>query len=245
MATMVVIVVIAVWITIGMVIGLVEARHGHWSKMWVLGVILGPLLIPLAVQARRGEVETGSRPIGEGQPRAGEFDVLVGIDGSAPSVAAAITAADWFGPRLGRLTLAAVLDFDTATPHDDSLLHPGPWAEEAAAEAALQATVRMISEQRDVQSAAVLLAGRPADALDSYALEHGFDAVAVGRRGRGLSKALLGSCASQLAGRTHLPVLLVPDPGTTPPGSAAGGHGGTAAVMTEGARRHAQNRTRH
>lgn len=43
-------------------------------------------------------------------------------------------------------------------------------------------------------------------------LETAYDVIVVACRGRGLSKLLLGSCASRLACKTTVPVLLIPGP---------------------------------
>ena len=58
---------------------------------------------PVQLAAIRRERET-STPI----------SVLVGVDGSVEAGAAACTVVELFGPRLGHLMLAAVIDFDAA-----------------------------------------------------------------------------------------------------------------------------------
>jgi len=42
-----------------------------------------------------------------------------------------------------------------------------------------------------------------------FAASEDYEVVAVGHRGRGASKSLLGSVASQLAKETEVPVLIV------------------------------------
>jgi nucleotide-binding universal stress UspA family protein len=219
--SMAVVLVIVAWVAVGAITGLVEARHGHWSKSWVLGAVLGPFAVPLAIHTHRREPRV-TRTLAVGDAGAGSVDVLVGVDGSAASMAAAAKAAAWFGTQLGRLTLAAVLDLDTAAPHADSVLQPEAWAEETSAEDALQAARRVVRETAAIEPASVVLAGRPADVLEAYAADHGFDVIVVGSRGRGFSKALLGSCASRLAGRTHVPVLLVPASAAAPSAPSPG-----------------------
>ena len=54
-----------------------------------------------------------------------------------------------------------------------------------------------------------LLHGHPAAALTKYATEGGYAMIAVGTRGAGITKAILGSAATQLAENSRLPVLLV------------------------------------
>ena len=53
----------------------------------------------------------------------------------------------------------------------------------------------------------IILSGRPADALTEFALRDGYELLVVGRRGRGASKAILGSTAAQLAS-APIPVLV-------------------------------------
>src|SRR5690606_10680254 len=134
-------------------------------------------------------------------------DLLIGIDGSRASLAAAETAVRLFGPRVRRVTLATVLDIETATPHGDSLLNPEPWPEEVAARDGLAAAVASLKAATGYEAGSVLLAGPPADALERHALDEEYEVIVVGRRGRGLARTLLGSCASALASRTNVPVL--------------------------------------
>ncbi len=54
----------------------------------------------------------------------------------------------------------------------------------------------------------VILAGRPADALVTYARRHAIDLLVVGARGRGLSERLLGSVADQLVRTPDVLVLV-------------------------------------
>jgi len=52
------------------------------------------------------------------------------------------------------------------------------------------------------------VSGSPADALGRLAEEGGYDLLAIGARGRGASKALLGSVATRLARGTGVPVFI-------------------------------------
>lgn len=209
-------VVVVAWVVLGAVIGLVDGRHGHWSKSWILGAILGPLAIPLAMSSRRDEARALPVQLHQQPARQGALNVLVGVDGSPASYAAAATAAAWFGPQIGQLAIAAVLDFDTAAPHAGSILAPEPWEEETKARAALESVADMLSQRLGFTPTTLILPGSAADALEAYALEHGYDTLVVGCRGRGLSKSVLGSCATRLARRTQVPVLLVPEVAPAP-----------------------------
>lgn len=66
-----------------------------------------------------------------------------------------------------------------------------------------------------VKAGSVILAGAPADALERYAAEKGYEVLVIGCHGKGLSKLELGSCASTLACKTTVLVMLIPAPPTT------------------------------
>ena len=123
---------------------------------------------------------------------------------------AAVQAIGFFGPRVRRVTLATVLDVDTVAPHADSTLYPEPWPEEQAALDDLDRAVRSLEADFAIKPGSVLLAGAPADALERYAIDEGYEVLVIGCRGKGLSKLLLGSCASTLPGKARVPVLLIP-----------------------------------
>jgi nucleotide-binding universal stress UspA family protein len=96
---------------------------------------------------------------------------------------------------MGRLTLASVVTFDESTQARRD--------EERAIEL-LEAAAGPIERA----PGCVLLSGQPADALIRHATEEGYDLLAIGRRGRGASKALLGSTASRVT-NAPIPVLIV------------------------------------
>ena len=124
--------------------------------------------------------------------------MLVGIDGSPEAVAALHSAVELFAPIIGRLTLAIVQDFDTAskTPRETD-------------GKAMELVERAASSVDAQRPSAVILTGRPADALIRYATDEGYEVISIGRRGRGASKAVMGSTASRLANGADVPVLVV------------------------------------
>lgn len=198
---------LVVWVTIGVAVGLFEARRGHWSRLAVLTGILGPFAVPLALGWHRRGHSVAPRTVVEGKRGSGEIDVVIGIDGSPESLAAARAATDLFGTRLGRVAVACVIDIESAEHDEGSELYPKPWEEEQAARGYLAAAAHAIEGRLGARPDGVLLAGNPAEALESYALEGAYDFVIVGPRGRGLSKLVFGSCASRLAERGRVPVL--------------------------------------
>lgn len=57
-----------------------------------------------------------------------------------------------------------------------------------------------------------IVAGQPASALLDLVEEEDVDLVAIGRRGRGLSRAVLGSAAATVSTDARCPVLLAGPP---------------------------------
>ncbi len=204
-----IITLVIAWILIGALLGIHESRRGHWHWLWLLGAMAGPFAIPLYRQIEQNE--RLSRPItlraGTRRDHPG-LRVLAGIDGSDASVLAARRAADLLGARLGDLTLAAVADFEISETLPPE---PGPAdTRDVGYATALAEAARELDRWLSFEPATVLLVGRPATALVEYAGREGFDLIAVGTSGHGLTKRVLGSCASQLTRETSVPVLLVP-----------------------------------
>ncbi len=205
--------IVIAWVLIGALLGIHESRRGHWHWLWLLGAMAGPFAIPLYRQIEQNEQL--SRPItiqpGTRQSHPG-VRLLAGIDGSEASVLAARAAADLLGTRLGDLTLAVVADFEIS-----ETLPPDPRpadTSDTVYAAELAAAARQLDQWLSFEPATVLLAGRPATALVEYAIQEHFDLIVVGTSGRGFTKRVLGSCASQLTHETTVPVLLMPAPGT-------------------------------
>jgi nucleotide-binding universal stress UspA family protein len=188
------------WCAIGTVISIWMRRRGHELFMWAyLGVVLGPLVLPLAVQAIARERHVAATPVRRAPANDGRLGVIVGIDGSPESLAAAQSAAALLGDRIGRLTLAAVVDYDRADARSPEGRRE---ADAHLAEAAHAIAFAFGTPER------VTLVGLPAAALERAAVESGADLLVVGHRGRGASRALLGSVATRLASGTGVPVLI-------------------------------------
>ena len=196
-------VIAALWVAIGVTASLVMGRRGHSSFTWlVLGAVLGPLVIPIGMSAVRAESRhprAQARLTQEGERGPGRVDVLVGIDGSVQSAAALRAAVDLFADRIGRITLAGVIDYDSA-------ISGRPWGTERLAIDELERLAAMVE---DPKPSTALLVGDPAAALAKHAAEDGYELLVVGRRGHGASKALLGSTAMKLGRGTDVPVLVV------------------------------------
>jgi nucleotide-binding universal stress UspA family protein len=189
----------AVWVAIGVTLAVVMGRRGHSAFEWlIVGAVLGLLALPLAWISVRDERDSQARELVGGVRSAGPIDVLVGIDGSIESQSALTAAAELLGTRIGRLTLAGVIHFDTtSTQARDN------------EQRAIELLERAASSVDVHHAGTILLAGQPADALMKLASQEAYHIIAVGRRGSGASKAFLGSTASQLANGSDVPVLIV------------------------------------
>jgi nucleotide-binding universal stress UspA family protein len=187
------------WVAIGVVAAIVIGRRGHAPFTWlILGTVLGPLVLPLALARDR---DAAALPMGSNAGEwVGPVDVLVGIDGSRQSNQAVAAALHLFGDRLGRLTLAAVVDYDAAL---GGAVAPG----QREARRALEEVQNSLNAS--LSSDTVVLSGVAGEVLLAHAQAGGYDVIAVGRRGRGASKAIIGSVASSLSRTSTTPVLIV------------------------------------
>ncbi len=195
--------VAAAWLVIGLVLSIVMGRRGHDGLGWlVLGALLGPFGIVLAIDAQRHDERLDPKPLAGPVPAtvgAGPVDVLVGYDGSLESAGVTHAVVDLLGDRLGRLTVVTVVPYGSL-PAQERL------ARERLAPLADRTPGRV--------PVLAILHGHPSAALRESASEGGYDLIAVGTRGAGLTKGILGSAASELAADSKVPVLLV----------GAGGH---------------------
>jgi nucleotide-binding universal stress UspA family protein len=197
---------------IGFVLAIVMGRLGHSSYAWgLLGLLLGPIALLLALVEVRNERPWWTRLVASGDPGGGPVDVLVGIDGSPESAAATTAVLELLGGRVGRLTLVAVTDLDDsyAGREERVRLHGELERQAEAVRAWLEEREGPVQARQTVVPELKLTAGRPAATLDTIAAEDGYDLLVVGARGAGLSKVLLGSVASRLAARASVPVLVV------------------------------------
>jgi nucleotide-binding universal stress UspA family protein len=190
----------AAWLAVGVVLAVAMGRRGYDPFVWwLLGTVLGPVAIMVAVVSahRRGH----GAPVHQGAfPARGRVDLLVGLDGSTHAALALQAALDLLGERLGRVALATVLPLDDSTQRrlDTS----------AALERLEDAAATFVRDGRGGRPRIVLLSGRPADELERLAMDERYDLLVVGARGAGISTALLGSTATTLAARGRVPVLV-------------------------------------
>jgi nucleotide-binding universal stress UspA family protein len=197
---------ILAWVAFGVALAVFMRRRGHDLFPWLLpGVVFGPLLLPYARGRLRNERPTGVQVLGEGGDRGGTIDVLVGIDGSPESRAAMRDALHILGTRVGRFTLATVVDYETAAP-DRELRSDRSWHDPRVGLAADLATLAAMVPS--AHAGTIFLTGQPARALAEYAHRNGYELIVVGPRGKGLSHVVLGSVASDLARGAKVPILI-------------------------------------
>jgi nucleotide-binding universal stress UspA family protein len=194
-------VLLVAWITTGLIIAVAMRRRGHRLVPWlVMGAAFGPLTASLAGDAAAHEGEIHPELLDTGDCGPGQVDVLVGCDGSAHSEAALSRVVELLGDRICRLTLATVVDYDTA----------GGGKMWDHVNASARATLATSASRSPVPvTSTVVLNGAAADALAGYAATEGYDVLVAGTRGHGLSRAVLGSVAARLSRVTGVPVLLV------------------------------------
>ena len=192
-STLILVVAVA-WLSIGLTLSLVMGRRGHDAFGWlILGTLFGPLGAIFAVEAR-GEEQTRPEMVAAAQSSGpGPVDVLVGVDGSPESVSALQAAVELLGPRLGRLTLAMVIPYDSG------------FDRRRTAQATLEQQAELVGGGPKLE----LLHGRPAPVLLEWAMNDDYDLLVLGTRGAGLTKSILGSTAVEVSEGAKIPVLLM------------------------------------
>jgi hypothetical protein len=175
-APLVGVVFFALWATTGLVTAVILSRHGHDLRSnGAVGLVFGPLYIPFAMRLRRDEREVEPVLVAKGASRLGPVDVLVGLQGPPAGAASALPVLQLLGHRVGSVTLARVLDFESIQDDD---------AREAA-EAELSCASLFLVEY---DPSLLLLPGHPLAAPRDYAAATGFDAVIIVGGGPGLPK---------------------------------------------------------
>lgn len=198
---MYVVIVLVAWLLFGLAVAVVMIRRGHSTPIWLSLTFLGPLTIFLVLSAV-DEEHPHAADVQPGSPGGGSVDVIVGLDGSPASDAALRAVPALFGSRLGRVTVATVLDFDV-----DQL--PGRPAPRIEADRRLADAVELFESLTGITPDRAVLSGKPAEALVTHARDIPTGVLVVGTRGAG-AHLVLGSTAKSLASDAPVPVLLVP-----------------------------------
>ena len=129
--------------------------------------------------------------------------MLVGVDGSEDAMGALVSAIALFGNRIGRLTIATVLDFalekTSAGRHEQTL---------AAEMLATHAQVAGELLGREVET--TMLHGRPADALVQHTLDANYDLIVVSPAGKAHHAYFSAASHPSLARGAGVPVVILP-----------------------------------
>lgn len=170
-------VALAVWIGTGVATALVLRRRGHdFRALVALGLMLGPLFIPLALDAvRHREPRACALVVRRCRSSTSGTSTLVVLDGRPGSAGAARCVLEASGPDLGVVTLVRVVPFEA--------IEGAEWSQEGD-EAALdlERGAWLLAEH---DPGAVLVPGRAAPAVLAYARTNGYGLVVVpaGHRG--------------------------------------------------------------
>ncbi len=198
------------WVLTGVVaVALILYRRGHREGSWMLiGAVLGPLIVPIAIERatrRSRRLERRVEPRSEPAPSGDRVCVLVGVDGSPESDQAVRDAARLVAPAAGRLLLATVVDADAMEARD------GGDVQRRRAQELLACSARVLPASAATVETEIM-AGQPGTALLELADAEDVDLIVVGRRGKGLSRTVLGSAAATLSAKARCPVLLAAPP---------------------------------
>ena len=134
-------------------------------------------------------------------------EIVVGYDGSACAIGALRRACALAGEGSHVTVLTAYRippEFHSYEFFEDLVGAMEDSAEE------LLGSAREVVPDGPFEVSYVKLEGSPAEALASYAAEHGADLVVVGPRGLGRLRAALGSVTTKLLHDAPCPVLVVP-----------------------------------
>lgn len=192
------ILVLITWVAIGLASVVFLERHGRRSVAWfAIGAVLGPLLLPIAVELAAGRGTLLER-MPQQSDRTARMTALVAVDGSQESHDALADAAEVLAPKGARFILLTVLDPDVGEGDP----HAREEAERLLDDCAARLPSGLLPPVREVA------AGDPAPVIMDLASAEAVDVIVLGRRGRGLAQALLGSVADQVVRRSPRPVLL-------------------------------------
>ncbi len=197
--------VLVIWVALGVTAVVYLGRHGHRSAYWyVIGVVLGPMLLPIALElAPRGSALLVRTGVASQHATPPQLAVLAALDGSREADDALADAARVLAPEGVQFILLTVLGADLG----DDL----PAARQDA-EMMLGARGNRLPEGC-LPAVHEVLTGDAAHVILERAEVDTVDLIVLGRRGRGLSDMVFGSVADRVVRESPRPVLL----GAAPP----------------------------
>lgn len=166
------------------------------------GVIRSSLIPVLAVHA-----DAPAPPAGD----VFAAGVLVALDDSSPSDAAALVASRFVAAYTPRFVACGVVDSETLYERAATYGYdPGPLASEMRAHARAVVEAALGRAAFAVAVAIRIVEGKPAGTIVETARSEGVGAIVIGSHGRrGVQRLLLGSVAEAVLRSSHVPVLIV------------------------------------
>ncbi|MEX0749183.1 MAG: universal stress protein [Dehalococcoidia bacterium] len=189
------------------IVGYLATRWGRDAFGWlVLAAALGPFAIIALIGTRQRDLE---RPEafehrGDRLSREAQNVILVACDGSEPSERAARYARDAYQDA-DEVVLVTVFPRE-ARPRDDD----APAVREHEQRVATCTTASMdILRSAKLNARTIVGYGTPGEEIVRAADEEKADAIVVGKRGAGLTKALIGSVSGYVLKHSNRPVVVV------------------------------------
>jgi nucleotide-binding universal stress UspA family protein len=195
---------LVIWLAIVLVSMLIVAflarRWGHDPFGWLFfAAAMGPIAIVALVGTRHREQDLARKA--PAHAARADAPVLVACDGSpATAEVARYVAASYHGAPVVLLTVEA----HEAEPRSDAERE-----EQSVRIARMTAPAATVLRDAGIAFEAAVAYGRPGEQIVRYATTNGARAIVVGRRGAGLSRALLGSVSDYVVKNAHQPVLVV------------------------------------
>jgi nucleotide-binding universal stress UspA family protein len=197
---------VAIWLAVVIGSMLVAAylarRWGHDTFGWLfLSAVMGPLAIVALVGTRQREQAQAAANAAQRPTAPAGRRVIVACDASDASTRAALYAAQTFGD--------AEVVLVTVDPHERE---PRTEDETAVQEQRVAERTRRAADACSDAGVAVRVTGfygNPGEEIVRAAKAERAEAIVLGRRGAGLSQALLGSVSDYVVKNANQPVIIV------------------------------------
>jgi nucleotide-binding universal stress UspA family protein len=191
------------------VVSYLAVRWGRDPFGWaLLAAVLGPIAIVGLLGTHRSDVEraTGTFEQFRGARRESSADlrVLAAVDGSAASASLARHIVAHYAPETCEAVLLAVLPMEAQERAGGQQQQ-----EHQRTVDSMTGEARRLLEAAGVPVRVVVGYGAPGETILRLADEEGAGMIVVGRRGAGLSRALLGSVSEHVVKNAKQPVTIV------------------------------------
>lgn len=201
---------VAVWLAIVVVsmvvVSFLAVRWGHDPFGWaLLSAVLGPIAIVALTGTRRSDRAHPATFEGRGgtRPRGTSRFVVAAVDGSASSDRVARYIADSH-PQATNVALLVVLPLEMRTRGSEQQNR-----EHEATIERMSASAERILRDAGVEARVAVGYGSAAEEIVRFAEAENASVIVIGRRGAGLTKALLGSVSDAVVKHAKQPVALI------------------------------------